>query len=199
MTGASIARRTRSGTLVGPGICRKWRPERVTRPPASESNTVPRSRRDHGRRRPRRRRGVRREDGENGITNGETGTNGASHGRALLTACGTGRPDRRRRHKDKSAKRSSGRLVLCLLLRSGRLRRPAARPNPSPPSTLIHVRSVRPRSPVSPFVDPFSPVPRYPPSSVSSRATSVSSSVATACTVPGWLRSTPARASSVIG
>ena len=28
MVGASIARRTRSGTFVGPGICRKWRPLR---------------------------------------------------------------------------------------------------------------------------------------------------------------------------
>ena len=29
IVGASIARRTRSGTLVGPGICRKWRPLRT--------------------------------------------------------------------------------------------------------------------------------------------------------------------------
>src|SRR3954469_18349154 len=28
MVGKSMARRTRSGTLVGPGICRKWRPAR---------------------------------------------------------------------------------------------------------------------------------------------------------------------------
>ena len=27
IVGWSIARRTRSGTLVGPGICRKWRPD----------------------------------------------------------------------------------------------------------------------------------------------------------------------------
>src|SRR3954470_21960629 len=27
IVGKSIARSTRSGTLVGPGICRKWRPE----------------------------------------------------------------------------------------------------------------------------------------------------------------------------
>ena len=26
IVGMSMARRTRSGTLVGPGICRKWRP-----------------------------------------------------------------------------------------------------------------------------------------------------------------------------
>src|SRR6185295_1983646 len=29
MVGKSMARRTRSGTLVGPGICRKWRPARL--------------------------------------------------------------------------------------------------------------------------------------------------------------------------
>jgi hypothetical protein len=28
MVGRSIALRTRSGTFVGPGICRKWRPLR---------------------------------------------------------------------------------------------------------------------------------------------------------------------------
>ena len=28
MVGASMARSTRSGTFVGPGICRKWRPGR---------------------------------------------------------------------------------------------------------------------------------------------------------------------------
>ena len=31
IVGASIARSTRSGTFVGPGICRKWRPLRYTR------------------------------------------------------------------------------------------------------------------------------------------------------------------------
>src|SRR5258706_9007497 len=30
MVGRSIARSTRSGTLVGPGICRKWRPAGIT-------------------------------------------------------------------------------------------------------------------------------------------------------------------------
>src|SRR3954447_18857993 len=28
IVGASVARSTRSGTFVGPGICRKWRPDR---------------------------------------------------------------------------------------------------------------------------------------------------------------------------
>ena len=33
MVGRSMARRTRSGTLVGPGICRKWRPAGMGIPP----------------------------------------------------------------------------------------------------------------------------------------------------------------------
>src|SRR4051812_29890008 len=54
-------------------------------------------------------RGRRRRDHKRG--NGETGTNGASDGGALLTAHAMGRPDRTRRHKHKSACRSFRRLA----------------------------------------------------------------------------------------
>jgi len=33
ITGKSIARKMRSGTLDGPGICRKWRPAVIVDPP----------------------------------------------------------------------------------------------------------------------------------------------------------------------
>src|SRR5450631_4252819 len=39
MVGRSIARRMRSGTFVGPGICKKWRPRRTIVPP-QESATA---------------------------------------------------------------------------------------------------------------------------------------------------------------
>src|SRR4051812_19554449 len=124
MTGASIARRTRSGTLVGPGICRKWRPERVTRPPASESNTVG----DHrARTEMTEEAGSQTGERENGDERDELWVRSISAMYALLTARAAGRPDRMRSDEGKSANNPRADLPSSLLLRSGRLRRPAAR------------------------------------------------------------------------